>query len=287
MLLASLHRHAQRGVPGSVFRYADNTAWHGAFEFIFGSKEGRVRAAVAHRHAEALGRAEDDIRPLLAWCGQQYQRHKVCRYAHHNLACFQLAYQRAVVMHFTGSAYLLEQHAEEILMIQRLVGVVDHDLKAKGFCAGAHHVQGLRMHIGGDKEAVRPFQLAHAFGHRHRFGACGRFIKQRRGGDIETGEIQRDLLEVKQCLKAALRDFRLIRGIGGVPARVFQHIAQDHRRQLHGGVAHADVRLKALVARGDGFQLGQRGKLRGRFANLRRRCQLNVLRDNLANQGVK
>ncbi len=66
VLLASLHRHAQRGVTSGIFRYADNTAWHGAFEFIFAGKEGRVRTAVAHRHAEALRGAEDDVCALFA-----------------------------------------------------------------------------------------------------------------------------------------------------------------------------------------------------------------------------
>ena len=54
MLLAGLHRHAQRGITGSVFGDADNTARHGTFEFIFRAEERRVRAAVAHRYAEAL-----------------------------------------------------------------------------------------------------------------------------------------------------------------------------------------------------------------------------------------
>ena len=43
MLLARLHRHAQRGIARRIFRYADNTARHGAFKFIFGGKESRVR----------------------------------------------------------------------------------------------------------------------------------------------------------------------------------------------------------------------------------------------------
>ena len=69
VLLASLHRHAQRGIARRIFRYADNTARHGAFEFIFSGKECRVRATVAHRNAEALGRAEDNVRALFARCG--------------------------------------------------------------------------------------------------------------------------------------------------------------------------------------------------------------------------
>ena len=69
VLLASLHRHAQRGITSGIFRYADDTARHGAFEFIFCGKEGRVRAAVTHRYAETLRRAEDNVRALLARCG--------------------------------------------------------------------------------------------------------------------------------------------------------------------------------------------------------------------------
>ena len=52
-------------------------------------------------------------------------------------------------------------------------------------------------------------------------------------------------------------------------------------------LAHANVRLEALVTTGDRLQFRQRGEFRGCFAHLRRRCQLDILRHNLANQGVK
>ncbi len=66
MLLARLHRHAQGGVTGGIFRHTDNTAWHGAFEFIFSGEESRMWATVAHRHAKALCGAEDNVCTLFA-----------------------------------------------------------------------------------------------------------------------------------------------------------------------------------------------------------------------------
>ncbi|KUS70295.1 hypothetical protein AWE72_07265 [Escherichia coli] len=42
--------------------------------------------------------------------------------------------------------------------------------------------------------------------------------------------ILRNMLEVEQCFKAALGDFRLIRSVRGIPARIFQHVTQDNRR---------------------------------------------------------
>jgi hypothetical protein len=105
-----------------------------------------VRAAVAHRHAKTLGGAEDDISPLFARCGQQNQRHEVRGDADHDFARFQLGDQLAVIMNFAGGAHLLQQHAENVLMVERFFRLIDDDVKAKGCGAGAHHVQGLRMY---------------------------------------------------------------------------------------------------------------------------------------------
>ena len=109
------------------------------------------------------------------------------------------------------------------------------------------------MNISGHKEAVGVFQFADAFCHRHGFSSSGSFIQQRSGGHVQAGQIQRHLLEVEQRFQATLRNFWLIRRIRSVPARVFQHVAQDNRWQLHGGVAHANVGREALVTPGDGF----------------------------------
>ena len=179
MLLARLHRHAQRGIARRIFRYADNTARHGAFEFIFGGKESRVRAAVAHRYAKALGGAKNDVRALLTRCGQQNQRHKIGGDADNHFARFQVSNQFAVIMNLAGGAHLLQQYAEDVLMVERFFRIIDNHIETEGLRAGAHYVQGLRVNVGGDEETVGVFQFAYAFGHRHRFRGGGSFVQQR------------------------------------------------------------------------------------------------------------
>ncbi len=155
-------------------------------------------------------------------------------------------------MHFTGGANLLQQHAKHILVIQRFRRVINNDVKAKGFCTGANHVQRLRVNISRHKETVGIFQFADTFGHRHGFSSRSGFIQQRSGSHIQPRQVQCDLLEVQQSFQSSLGDFRLIRRICGVPAWVFQHVTQNNRWQLHGGVAHANVGREALVTPGDG-----------------------------------
>ena len=235
-----------------------------------------MRPAITHRHAETLGGTEDDIRALLARRLQQHQRHKIGRHADDDVARLEIGDECAVVMRFAGGADLLQQHAEQLVMIARALRFIDNQLKAEGLRAGFHDVQRLRMNILGDKKFVGVLQLADAFGHRHRFRRRRRFVQQRRGGDIQPGQIQRQLLEVQQRLQPALRHLRLIRGVGGIPARIFQQVAQDNGRRQHRRIAHADIRFETLVAAGDRFQFRQRLMFRQRIADSGRPRQLNV-----------
>lgn len=155
-------------------------------------------ATVTHRYAEALRRAENDIRALFARCGQQNQRHKIGSDADHNFTGFQLSNQFAVIVHFTSGTNLLQQHAEHITVIQCFRCVIHNDVKTKGFCTSANHIQRLRMNISRHKETVGVFQFTDAFGHRHGFGRRGGFIQQGGGGHVQPGQVQRDLLEVQQ-----------------------------------------------------------------------------------------
>ncbi len=284
MLLAGLHRHAQRGVAGGIAGNADDAARHRTFKLVAAGEEGGVRAAVAHRHTEALRGAEHHVGALLARRGQQHQGHDVGGHAGDDFARFQFGQQRAVVVQFAGGTHLLQQHAEHAVQFQHFFRFIDDDVEAEGFGAGAHHVQRLRMHVVSHEEAVGVFQLAGAFGQGHRFSGGGGFIQQRSGSQIQAGQIEGHGLEVQQRFQAALRHFRLIRGISGVPTRIFQHVAQDHRRRQHGAVAHADIGFVALILRGDRLQLSQRLVFGRRVADRRRPRQLNVRRHDLLDQ---
>ena len=84
---------------------------------------------------------------------------------------------------------------------------------------------------------------------RHRLGGRGALVEQRRVGGRQPGEVADHGLEVEQRLEPALGDLRLVRRVGGVPARVLEHVAPDHRRRDRAVVAEADHRLARAVAR--------------------------------------
>ena len=70
---------------------------------------------------------------------------------------------------------------------------------------------------------------AGAIGQGHRLGRRGGLIQQRGIGDRQAGELADQGLEIQQGFQTALGNLRLIGGVGGVPSRVFQHVALDQR----------------------------------------------------------
>src|SRR5690606_40121143 len=57
---------AQCDIATGILGNADDAAGHGALELVAGGEIGRVRAAIAHGHAEALARAEHHVGTELA-----------------------------------------------------------------------------------------------------------------------------------------------------------------------------------------------------------------------------
>ena len=113
------------------------------------------------------------------------------------------------------------------------------------------------MHFRIDEERFR-FRLRGAFGERHGFGSSRAFIEQRGVGDVEPGQVADHGLEVEQRLQPALADLRLIRRIGGVPGRILQNVALDHRGQDGAGIALPDQRGEHLVLCGELAHMRQR-----------------------------
>ena len=62
VLLAGLQRHAQGDASVTITRHTDDAARHGTYKALAGGKKSRVRPAITHRHTEALGAANHDIR---------------------------------------------------------------------------------------------------------------------------------------------------------------------------------------------------------------------------------
>ena len=68
------------GLPSASTGHTDDPAGHLPLELVLGRKKGRVRTAVAHRHAEPLRVADTDVRPPRTRRFQQRQAQEVCRY---------------------------------------------------------------------------------------------------------------------------------------------------------------------------------------------------------------
>ena len=284
VLLAGGQRHAQRGFARCVFGYADDAAWGGAFELVFKREISSVRPTEAHRHAEALCVAQSNIRAQFGRRFQQNQAHNVGGNGHDCAFCFQTADNVLQVLHVAVFADVLEQRAEVFAFI-RFGKIADHQLEAEIFGACFHHVQSLRIHARIHKETLG-FHFAHAVRHRHRFSGSSCLVQQRRACHGETGQIDTHLLEVQQRFQTTLRDFCLIRRVGGVPARIFQYVAQNHVRHAGRIIAQADIGFVDHVFRRNTFQFRQRVRLGQGFGQVEFGRHTDALRHGVADKIV-
>ena len=115
-------------------------------------------------------------------------------------------------------------------------------------------------------------------------GGGGGFVEQRGAGQVESGEVDGQLLEIQQRFQAALGDFRLVGRIGSVPAGILQHVAEDHRRRHGAVVAHADQAGPALVEPGVAAQARQGGLFVERGGQFQRPVEADRRRHRLHDQ---
>ena len=255
MLLAGLQGHAQRLLAAAVHRHTNDAPRHGPLVFIPGGKEGCMRPTVAHGHAKSLGRTEHHVGAQLTRRSQQHHAQWISRHTGQPLLCLNLGNQRLQVADLAPGGGVLEQRSE-YLVLPQLTDVIDNQLKAKGFGTGTHHRDGLRVAILVNEEAVA-FAPGYPAGQGHGLCGGGGFVQQRGVGQLHAGQIQRHLLKIQQGFQPTLGYFRLIRGISGVPARVLQHVTQDHRRHYGVVIPHADTGREWLVTSGDVLEVGQ------------------------------
>ena len=147
------------------------------------------------------------------------------------------------------------------------VEVGDDHLDAHRGGAGVDDLDGLRQRVGVDDEGPGRAALGTAY-QRHRLGGRGALVEQAGVGRRQSGEVADHGLEVEQRLEAALGDLGLVRRVGGVPGRVLEHVAPDHRRGDRGVVAEADHRLGGPVGGREPTQLAGRLVLRERLGQV-------------------
>jgi hypothetical protein len=160
------------------------------------------------------------------------------------------------------------------------------DLHAQGLRPGLDDRDRLRVGAGVDDEDLA-LALVRLDAHVHRLGGGGGLVEERRVGQRQPREVADHGLEVDEGLEAALRDLGLVGRIGGVPARVLEDVAQDHRRRDRVVVALAEERPEHLVVAGEGAQLLEEPMLGHRRAELERAAQPDVGRHGGVGQGLE
>ena len=208
-------------LAAAVDRDADDPAGHGALVGVAGGEERGVRPAIAHRHAEALGRAEGDVGAQLAGRGRaapapgdRWRRWRG------RPAPWSGVDDGARVADRARRAGIGQQRAEHGSGRRgRVTGSPTTSSKPR--CAGA----GLRARpgsAGGCRRRRRRSigcDLDHAVRHGHGLGGGGGLVEQRGVGELHAGEVDHHLLEVEHGLEPALADLGLVGRVGRVPAR--------------------------------------------------------------------
>ena len=173
-----------------------------------------------------------------------------------------------------------DQHPERALG-QGLGRIGDHDAQTQGLGPGLDDADGLGVGVGVDDEHVAGLGVG-PVDEGHRLGRGRRLVEHRRVGDLGAGEVGDGGLEGDQRLQPTLGDLGLVGRVGGVPGRVLEHVATDHRRGDRAVEAHADQRRAGFVGLG---QLAQGGQHRSLVAGLGHR-RGRVVADRGGHDGV-
>ena len=222
-----------------------------------------MRAAISQRHPEPLGVADDGVGPHFAGGNEQRQREEVGRDRDENPGIVRASDQRAQVARLAVCIGVLRQDAERTIQhVLRHVGeVADDQLDLERLRTAAQYVDGLREAPLGDDEdaflAGRGLLGLQPVEHGHRFSRGGPLVQQRGRRDVHPRQVPHHRLKVQERFEAALGDLGLVRGVGGVPAGILEHVAENHRRRDAVVVAVSDVGPEDPVARGDAAQAAQ------------------------------
>ena len=281
VLLARLERHAERRVAVDIPREADDPTRHLPLELLGAGKKRGVRTSVAHRDPKALRGAQGYIRAPLAGGFDQRQCEEVCGNGEVGTGIVELPGKRPVILDLAVRVRVLDERADGIAIGLEQAPITNLNGNTQWLGPLLHDGDGLRMAAVIHKKRV-PFPAVRACEHRHGLGGGGALIQQRGVGQRQPGQVRHHRLEVEQRFEAALRDFRLVGRVLCVPARILEHVPQNHRRRNRAVVTHPDVAAEHLVLLREGVRLVEEFPLRERS----RHVQFALHADGGRNGGV-
>ncbi len=188
VLLAGLERHPEGRVAVAVSGEADDAAGQPALEGVGRREEGRVRAAVAERHAEALAVAERDVRAPRARGLEDREGEQVRGDGEERARGVRAVRERGVVHDLAVGRGVLHEHADRVgvgLEGERVDGL-DRDPERAG--AGLDDRNRLRVaaRVDGERAAGGPVGSREE---RHRLGGGGRLVEQARARDGQARQV--------------------------------------------------------------------------------------------------
>ena len=249
-------REPERGAALRVDRHADQAAGQRAPVLVAHREVRGVRAAEAERHPEPLRRADHRVGAHLARRRDEREREQVGDDAHQRAARVR---RRSITGARSRSRPLLPGYCTSTPKQPSIVLPARRGSPTTtSIPSGSARVRTTSIVCGCASASTRktsPSFGVEAVQHRHRLGRGRALVEQRRVGEIHTGEVADHRLEVEQRLEPALADLGLVRRVRGVPRRVLEHVAQDHRRRDRVVVAEPDQRREHLVAAGELAQL--------------------------------
>ena len=176
VLLARLERHAERGVAVAVLAHADDAAGDLALELVGRGEEGGVRAAVAHRDAEALAAADATSAPHLPGASSKRQREQVGGDGELGARGVQGIREGGVVHDLAVGRRVLHEGARAVGLWREAGPVAHLDADALRLGALLHDGDGLRVAARVDEEEVAASGAADE--HRHGLGGGGALVQE-------------------------------------------------------------------------------------------------------------
>ncbi len=292
VLFAGLEGEAVGGVAVGVFGDADDAAGEFSGEFGFAGHEGGVGAAAAHGDAEALGAADGDVGTAagpFAGGFDEGEGEEVGGGDDLGVVFVGGVGEVAVIDDAAVGGGILHEDAAESFEFRvsgfELFHVADGDFDAEPFGAGFDDGDGLGVAVLGDEEAGAIFVEAEA--HVHGFGGGGGFVEHAGVGEGEGGEVADHGLEIEEGFEAALGNLGLVGSVLGVPAGVFEDVAEDDGRGDGVVVAHADEGFEDFVFGGEGFDGGEGFGFAKCGREVERRGEADVWGEGLVNEVVE
>ena len=227
-----------------------------------------MRSAIAHRNSEALRGTNGDVCAEFSGRSHEGQGQYVALGDGDTASLMDGLENLGGVPQCTSAVRVGGQHAETASLDLgspgfRVAQVRLDDLNARRLSMSEDDVSNLVEDVGVDEETVGLHLAGRAAGQQHSLGGRSGLVEQRGVRQSQTGEICDELLVDRQDLETTLGDFRLVRGVGGVPGGVLQDVSTDDRRGQGSVVATSDEGAGDTVTLCDVNELGPGGCLIG------------------------